>query len=29
MVVDETGQSLVILLPSCKDDKDVKQFELE
>ena len=29
MVVDETGQSLVILLPSCKDDKDVKRFELE
>ena len=29
MVVDETGQSLVILLPSCKDDKDVKKFELE
>jgi len=29
MVVDETGQSLVILLPSCKDDKDIKRFELE
>jgi hypothetical protein len=29
MVVDETGESLVILLPSCKDDKDVKKFELE
>jgi hypothetical protein len=29
MVVDETGQSLVILLPSCKDPKDVKQYELE
>lgn len=29
MTVDETGQSLVILLPSCKDPKDVKQYELE
>jgi hypothetical protein len=29
MVVDETGESLVILLPSCKDDKDVKKFEIE
>jgi hypothetical protein len=29
VVVDETGQSLVILLPSCKDDKEVKRFELE
>lgn len=29
MVVDEAGQSLVILLPSCKDPKDVKQYELE
>jgi len=29
MVVDETGQSLVILLPSCKDDTEVKQYELE
>ena len=29
MVVDETGQSLVILLPSCKDEKDVKKFEME
>lgn len=29
MTVDETGQSLVILLPSCKDDDEVKKFELE
>ena len=29
MTVDETGQSLVILVPSCKDDKDVKTYELE
>lgn len=29
MVVDETGQSLVILLPSCKDDTEVKRYELE
>lgn len=29
MIVDETGQSLVILLPSCKDDKEIKRFELE
>lgn len=29
MTVDETGQSLVVLLPSCKDDKDVKQYELD
>lgn len=29
MTVDETGQSLVILLPSCKDDTEVKKFELE
>ena len=29
MTVDETGQSLVILVPSCKDPKDVKQYELE
>ena len=29
MTVDETGQSLIILLPSCKDPKDVKQYELE
>ena len=29
MTVDETGQSLIVLLPSCKDDKDVKQYELQ
>jgi len=29
MTVDETGASLVVLLPSCKDDKDVKKYELE
>jgi len=29
MTVDEAGQSLVVLVPSCKDDKDVKQFEMD
>lgn len=29
MTVDETGASLVILVPSCKDEKDVKTYELE
>jgi hypothetical protein len=29
MTVDETGQSLVMLVPSCKDEKDIKQYELE
>lgn len=29
MTVDETGQSLIVLVPSCKDDKDVKKYELE
>ena len=29
MTVDEAGQSLVVLLPSCKDDKDIKQYELQ
>lgn len=29
MTVDETGQSLIVLLPSCKDDKDIKTYELE
>jgi len=29
MTVDEAGQSLVMLVPSCKDEKDVKQFELD
>jgi len=29
MTVDETGESLIVLVPSCKDEKDVKQFELD
>jgi FecR protein len=29
MTVDEAGQSLVVLLPSCKDEKDIKKYELE
>lgn len=29
MTVDEAGQSLIILVPSCKDDRDVKKYELE
>lgn len=29
MTVDEAGQSLVILLPSCKDENDQKKYELE
>lgn len=29
MTVDETGQSLIMLLPSCKDDKDIKTYEME
>lgn len=29
MTVDETGQSLIMLLPSCKDEKDVKKYELQ
>lgn len=29
MTVDEAGQSLVVLLPSCKEEKDMKQYELE
>lgn len=29
MTVDEAGQSLVILVPSCKEEKDIKQFELD
>lgn len=29
MVVDEAGQSLVILVPSCKNEADVKQYELQ
>ena len=29
MTVDEAGQSLVILVPSCKDESEVKKYELE
>lgn len=29
MTVDEAGQSLIVLLPSCKDEKDVKSYELQ
>jgi hypothetical protein len=29
MTVDEAGQSLILLLPSCKDPADVKTYELE
>jgi len=29
MTVDETGQSLIMLVPSCKDDNDIKTYELE
>lgn len=29
MTVDEVGQSLVVLVPSCKDEKDIKQYELQ
>ena len=29
MVVDEAGQSLVVLVPSCKDGEKVKDYELE
>lgn len=29
MTVDEAGSSLIILVPSCKDEKDIKQYELE
>lgn len=29
MTVDEAGQSLVVLVPSCKDEKDQKKFELD
>lgn len=29
MTVDEAGQSLVMLVPSCKDEKDIKQYELQ
>ena len=29
MTVDEAGQSLVMLVPSCKDENDQKKYELE
>lgn len=29
MTVDETGESLVVLVPSCKDEKDQKRYELD
>lgn len=29
MTVDEAGQSLIVLVPSCKDEKDIKQYELQ
>ena len=29
MTVDETGQSLVVLLPSCREDEKQKEYELE
>jgi hypothetical protein len=29
MTVDEAGQSLILLLPSCKDPRDIKTYELE
>jgi hypothetical protein len=29
MTVDESGQSLVVLVPSCKNEEDVKKYELE
>ena len=29
MTVDEAGQSLIVLVPSCKDKKDIKQYELQ
>ena len=29
MTVDETGESLIVLVPSCKDEKEQKQFELD
>jgi hypothetical protein len=29
MTVDESGQSLVVLVPSCKDESDIKKYELE
>lgn len=29
MIVDESGQSLVVLVPSCKEGQKVKEYELE
>ena len=29
MTVDEAGQSLIVLVPSCKEDEKVKDYELE
>lgn len=29
MTVDESGGSLIVLLPSCKDESEVKKFELD
>jgi hypothetical protein len=29
MTVDETGQSLIVLVPSCKEEKDIKLYELQ
>lgn len=29
MTVDEAGQSLVVLVPSCKDESEVKKFEMD
>ena len=29
MTVDESGQSLIMLLPSCKDESEMKKYELE
>jgi hypothetical protein len=29
MTVDETGESLVVLVPSCKDESEQKKFELD
>lgn len=29
MTVDEAGQSLIVLVPSCKDESEAKQFEMD
>lgn len=29
MTVDEAGQSLIVLIPSCKDEEKIKDYELE